>query len=61
MQMISRALEGNYVNFGVFALYGDKALDDALDIAIKLILSIPKSDLMVRGTLLRSRAARVAV
>ena len=23
-QMITRALEGNYVNFGVFALYGDK-------------------------------------
>jgi exportin-7 len=28
------ALAGNYVNFGVFELYGDRALSDAL--ALKL-------------------------
>uniref|UniRef100_A0A803LT90 Uncharacterized protein n=1 Tax=Chenopodium quinoa TaxID=63459 RepID=A0A803LT90_CHEQI len=40
------AIGGNYVNFGVFELYGDKALDDALDIAFKMILSIPAVDLL---------------
>ena len=24
MQMLTNALDGNYVNFGVFSLYGDK-------------------------------------
>ena len=28
------ALAGNYVNFGVFELYGDRALSDALDAAL---------------------------
>ncbi|CAL5435333.1 unnamed protein product [Camellia sinensis] len=40
------ALAGNYVNFGVFELYGDRALSDALDIALKLILSIPLVDIL---------------
>ena len=26
------ALAGNYVNFGVFEIYGDRALSDALDV-----------------------------
>lgn len=40
------ALAGNYVNFGVFELYGDRALADALDIALKMILSIPLADVL---------------
>lgn len=40
------ALTGNYVNFGVFELYGDRALADALDIALKMILSIPLGDIL---------------
>lgn len=34
------------MNFGVFELYGDRALADALDISIKMILSIPLTDLL---------------
>ena len=45
--MLKYALSGNYVNFGVFRLYGDEALDDALNMFVKLVLSIPQSDLMV--------------
>ena len=30
MLLLTRALSGNYVNFGVFALYGDRALSDCL-------------------------------
>lgn len=43
---LTRALAGNYVNFGVFELYGDRALADALDIAIKMSLYIPLTDIM---------------
>lgn len=40
------ALAGSYVNFGVFELYGDRALSDALDIALKMALSIPLADIL---------------
>ena len=45
--MLKSALCGSYVNFGVFRLYGDCALDDALGIFVKLLLSIPQTDLLV--------------
>ena len=45
--MLKAVLSGNYVNFGVFRLYGDDALDNALQTFIKLLLSIPHSDLLV--------------
>ena len=32
MTVFARALSGNYVNFGVFALYGDRALADCLEV-----------------------------
>lgn len=44
--MLARAMSGNYVNFGVFELYGDPALKDALDMALRLVLSIPMADLL---------------
>ena len=46
--MLKAALSGNYVNFGVFRLYGDGALHDALQTFVKLLLSITQSDLLVR-------------
>ena len=45
--MLKAALSGNYVNFGVFRLYGDDALDNALNTFVKLLLMIPQSDLLV--------------
>lgn len=45
--MLKAALCGNYVNFGVFRLYGDDALDNVLNCFVKLLLSIPLTDLMV--------------
>ena len=45
--MLKAALCGNYVNFGVFRLYGDSALDDVLSMFVKLLLSVPQSDLLV--------------
>ncbi|XP_033327683.2 ran-binding protein 16 isoform X1 [Megalopta genalis] len=44
--MLKATLCGNYVNFGAFRLYGDEALDNALNTFIKLLLSIPQSDLL---------------
>eukprot|EP00002_Diphylleia_rotans_P028516 TRINITY_DN5761_c0_g1_i2.p1 TRINITY_DN5761_c0_g1~~TRINITY_DN5761_c0_g1_i2.p1 ORF type:complete len:1042 (-),score=181.91 TRINITY_DN5761_c0_g1_i2:22-3147(-) len=46
MTILARTLVGNYVNFGVFGLYGDNCLDRALDISVRMILCIPASDLM---------------
>lgn len=45
--MLKSALCGNYVNFGGFRLYGDEALDNALRTFVKLLLSVPHSDLLV--------------
>ncbi len=41
------SLSGSYVNFGVFRLYGDTCLDDALNMFIKLLLTIPRDQLLV--------------
>ncbi|KAJ4968827.1 hypothetical protein NE237_015528 [Protea cynaroides] len=46
LTILLRALAGNYCNFGVFELYGDRALADALDIALKMTLSIPLADIL---------------
>lgn len=49
--MLKAALCGNYVNFGVFRLYGDDALDDVLNMFVKLLLSVSQRDLMVSRSL----------
>ncbi|KAL9190238.1 hypothetical protein ACHAXT_007449 [Thalassiosira profunda] len=41
LSVLNSALGGNYVCFGVFALYNDPALDNALDVSLKMALSIP--------------------
>ncbi|KAH0730079.1 hypothetical protein KY289_001267 [Solanum tuberosum] len=46
LTILSRALAGNYVNFGVFEIYGDRALADAFDIAMRMTLSIPLADIL---------------
>ncbi|GFZ09350.1 ARM repeat superfamily protein [Actinidia rufa] len=46
LSVLARALAGNYVNFGVFELYGDRALSDALDTVLKLLISIPLVDIL---------------
>lgn len=53
--MLKAALCGSYVNFGVFRLYGDEALDNALNTFVKLLLSIPQSDLLVSIGILLAR------
>lgn len=44
--MFARALGGNYVNFGVFSLYGDPALKDAMSICFRLMLAVPVEQLL---------------
>ena len=46
MLLLTRALSGNYVNFGVFALYGDRALSDCLQVTINLCLCISLEEIM---------------
>ena len=44
--LLTRVLSGNYVNFGVFQLYGDSSLADCLEVAFKLCLSMPLQDVI---------------
>ncbi|KAI7855239.1 armadillo-type protein [Circinella umbellata] len=44
--ILSRCLGGRYINFGVFWLYQDKAIDEAFHMMFQLMLSIPLDDLM---------------
>jgi exportin-7 len=46
VQTLTRVLSGNYVNFGVFELYGDNALKDALHVAISVCLTIPLDEIL---------------
>ncbi|KAF7729675.1 hypothetical protein EC973_004048 [Apophysomyces ossiformis] len=44
--ILARCFGGNYINFGIFWLYQDKAIDESLDMMIRLMLNIPIKDLM---------------
>lgn len=46
LNTLSHALAGNYVNFGVFSLYGDMALQNSFDVALQLCLNIPLEDVL---------------
>ncbi|CAA0827410.1 ARM repeat superfamily protein [Striga hermonthica] len=61
LTILTRALAGNYVNFGVFELYGDRALADALDIALKMTLSVPLADILAYRKLTKAYFAFVEV
>jgi exportin-7 len=45
------SLSGGYVNFGVFQLYNDTALSDALQTFVKMLLSFQQNDLVVYAKL----------
>jgi exportin-7 len=61
LTILSKALAGNYVNFGVFELYGDRALAEALDIALKMTLSVPLPDILAYRKLTRAYFAFIEV
>jgi exportin-7 len=46
MSILTRTLSGNYCNFGAMSHYNDTTLDQALDITIKMALSIRIADLL---------------
>lgn len=54
LNTLTNALSGNYVNFGVFALYNDQALQNALDVSLQMCLQIPVSDVMAYVKLSRA-------
>jgi len=43
---MSMTLSGNYVNFGVFALYNDQSFTQALTVSLQILLSMRLSDIM---------------
>ena len=61
LNTLANALSGNYVNFGVFALYGDKALQSALDVSLQMCLQIPLADVMAYVKLSRAYFAFVEI
>ena len=61
LTVLMRALSGNYVNFGVFELYGDNALKDALAVAIQLSLSMPLEEVLTYRKVAKSYFALVEV
>ncbi|KAJ3297575.1 hypothetical protein HK104_000373 [Borealophlyctis nickersoniae] len=52
--ILRNSLGGRYVNFGVFELYRDPALVDAVRIFFQMMLSIPLADLMVHPKLAKA-------
>lgn len=46
LDVLTCSLSGNYVNFGVFTLYQDKALQNALDVSLQMCLQIPLNDIL---------------
>lgn len=61
LNVLNSALGGNYVCFGVFSLYNDPALDNALDVALKMVLSIPLDDVMAYPKLSKAYYAFVEI
>ncbi|KAK1938700.1 putative Exportin-7 [Babesia divergens] len=45
LRVLDHTLGGEYVNFGVFEVYGDATLDEVLHLAFQMCLSIPLEDL----------------
>jgi exportin-7 len=45
LNVLNSALGGNYVCFGVFELYNDRALENALDVALRMALTVPLDDI----------------
>ena len=43
LTFLSHCLEGGYINFGVFALYGDNTLEASMDVCFQLALSVPEA------------------
>jgi hypothetical protein len=54
LNTVTNALSGNYVNFGIFSLYNDKALQNVLDVSLLICLQIPLSDVMAYVKLSRA-------
>jgi exportin-7 len=46
LNTLTCALSGNYVNFGVFNLYDDKALQNSFDVSLQVCLQIPLADVL---------------
>ena len=54
LAMLSRALNSSYVNFGVFELFNDPALSNALRAAMQLALAVPSRDVTMYAKVAKS-------
>ena len=53
LQMLSLSLVGGYVPFGTFELYGDKALDSAMQACMRMALCMPLAKVMAHPKVAR--------
>ena len=61
LNTLSNALSGNYVNFGVFSLYNDQALQNSLDVSLQMCLQIPLTDILAYVKLSRAYFAFIEI
>jgi len=61
LAILTRALSGNYANFGVFALYRDPALSDALSTLLEHSVAVPLRDILAYRKLARAYFAFLEV
>jgi exportin-7 len=59
--ILRAVLAGRYVAFGVFRIYNDPVLDDAMHVILRIIASIPLPDLMAYTKLCKSYFAFIDV
>jgi exportin-7 len=48
LNVIRWSMSGGFVNFGVFRLYGDSAVEDMIQVFFHIIVTVPLADLLVR-------------
>lgn len=61
LTILSKALGGNFCNFGVFDLYGDRALADSLEAAVRMLLVVPLQDILAYRKVARAYYALLEV
>jgi exportin-7 len=61
LSVLTSTLSGNYVCFGVFALYNDPCLDNALDVALQMILSTPVEEVLAYPKFSKSYFAFISI
>uniref|UniRef100_A0A6U5ELX6 Importin N-terminal domain-containing protein n=1 Tax=Corethron hystrix TaxID=216773 RepID=A0A6U5ELX6_9STRA len=61
LNVLNSCLSGNYVCFGVFPLYNDPVLENALSVSLEMILSVPLDDVIAYPKLSKAHYAFIEI